>query len=68
LISALCSSKTRKVQVDLFNKELGDNAWKVLGFISSSLLDLDVEVWTVELTREQIDLCYAEWEKAKHYD
>ena len=68
LITALCSSKTRKIQVDLFNTELKSNSWRVLGFVGASLLDLDVEIWTVELTKEQINACRAEWEKYKQYD
>ncbi len=62
LIRLSCSSKTHKIQIDLFNRELETNIWKVLGFISVSLLDLDVEVWTVELTKEQVNACYAEGE------
>jgi hypothetical protein len=65
LIRLSCSSKTQKIQVDLFNTELKANSWRKLGFIGASLLDLDVEIWTVELTKEQIDICYAEWEKYK---
>jgi hypothetical protein len=68
LIRLSCSSKTHKIQIDLFNKELDTNTWRVLGFICASLLDLDVEIWTVELTKEQINACYAEWEKYKQYD
>jgi hypothetical protein len=40
----------------------------VLGFVDASLLDLDVEIWTVELTKEQINACYSEWKKYKQYD
>ena len=68
LIRLSCSSKTRKIQVDLFKNELKANSWRLLGFVDASLLDLDVEIWTVELTKEQIDDCYAEWEKYKQYD
>ena len=68
MITALCSSKTRKIQLDLFNTELKANSWRVLGFIGASFLDVDVEVWTVELTKEQINACYAEWERYKQYD
>ena len=67
-LTALCSSKTRKIQLDLFNTELKANSWRVLGFIGASLLCFDVEVWTVELTKEQINACYAEWEKYKQHD
>jgi len=68
LITALCSSKTRKIQLDLFNTELEANSWRVLGFIGASLLDVDVEIWMMELTKEQINACYAEWEKYKQCD
>jgi hypothetical protein len=68
LIQAICSSKTRKIQFDLFDNELKANSWKVLGFIGASLLDVDVEIWTVALTKEQINACYVEWEKYKQYD
>jgi len=68
LISSLCSSKTRKIQVDLFNSELVSNSWRVLGFVDASLLELDVEVWTVKLSKKQIEACYVEWEKYKQYD
>jgi hypothetical protein len=68
LIRLSCSSKTGKIQVDLFNTELKVNSWRLLGFVGASLLDLDVEIWTVELTKEQINACYAEWEKYKQYD
>jgi hypothetical protein len=39
-----------------------------LGFVGASLLDLDAEIWTVELTKEQINAYYAEWEKYKQRD
>jgi hypothetical protein len=68
LIRLSCSSKTRRIQVDLFNTELRANSWRVLGFIGASLLGVDVEIWTVELTKDQINACYAEWEKYKEYD
>jgi hypothetical protein len=68
LITALCSSKTRKTQLDLFNKELKSNSWRVLGFVGASLLDIEVELWTIELTKEQINACYAEWEEYKQCD
>lgn len=44
LITAICSSKTRKIQVDLFNNELKANPWRVLGFVGASLLGLDGDV------------------------
>jgi len=68
LIRLTCSSKTCKIQVDLFNTELESNPWKVLGFFGASLLDLDVEIWTVKLTKEQINACYAEWERYKQHN
>jgi len=67
-IGLLCSSKTRKIQVSLFGTELKSNPWMVLGFVGASLLGVDVEVWTVELTKEQINACCAEWEKYRQYD
>ena len=33
--------------------------------VGVSLLVVDVEVWTVELIKEQIKACYAEWERYK---
>ena len=63
LIRLSCSSKTRKIQIDLFNRELEANAWRVLGFINASLLDVEVKIWTLELTKEQTNACYAEWAK-----
>jgi hypothetical protein len=68
LITALCTSKTRKVQVNLFNTELKANSWRVLGFVGASLLDIDEEIWTMELSKEQINACYAEWETYRQYD
>jgi len=68
LIRLSCTSKTRRIQVDLFNNKVEANAWRVLGFIGASLLDIDVEIRTVELTKEQINACYSEWEKYKQND
>jgi len=68
LIRLSCSSKTLKIQVDLFNTELKANSWWVLGFVGASLLDLDAGIWTVELTSGKIDSCSAEWEIVKHYE
>jgi hypothetical protein len=68
LIRLSCSSKTHKIQVDLFNTKLKANAWKVFCFVGSSLLDIAVEIWTVELTKEQINACYAELERVKRYE
>jgi hypothetical protein len=68
LITTLCSSKTRKIQLNLLNEELKSNPWKVLGFIRASLLDFDVEIWTFKLTTEQMDGVFNEWKKYKEYD
>ena len=68
LIATLCSSKTRKIQLNLLNEELKSNPWRVLGFIGASLLDFDVEVWTFRLTAEQMQRVFEEWEKANHYE
>jgi hypothetical protein len=68
LITALCSSKTRKIQLNLLNEELKSNPWKVLGFIGTSFLDFDVEVWTFKLTTEQMQSVFSEWEKVNHYE
>jgi hypothetical protein len=68
LNGTLCSSKTRKIQLNLSNEELSSNPWRVLGFIGASLLDLDVEVWTFRLTAEQMQRVFEEWEKSNHYE
>ena len=68
LITTLCSSKTRTIQLDLLNEELKSNPWKVLGFIGASLLDFDVEIWTFKLTTIQMQRVFNEWEKATHYE
>jgi hypothetical protein len=68
LIITLCSSKTRKIQLNLLIEELSSNPWRVLGFIGASLLDLDVEVWTFRLTAKQMQRVFEEWEKADHYE
>jgi hypothetical protein len=68
LIASLCSSKTRKIQLNLLNEELKANRWKVLGFIGASLLNFDVEIWTFKLTAEQMQKVFNEWEKANHYE
>jgi hypothetical protein len=68
LITTLCSSKTRKIQLNLLNEELKPNSWKVLGFIGASLLDFDVEVWTFKLTAEQMLRVFSEWENVNHYE
>jgi len=64
LIRLSCSSKTNKIQVDLFENELRANSWRVLGFVGASILDLEGDVWTIEFKREQINACFAEWESA----
>jgi hypothetical protein len=64
LIMSLCSSKTRKIQLSLFNVELKPNPWMVLGFITSSLLNFDTKVWRVKLNTEQIQTVFDEWEKS----
>ena len=68
LIGYLCTSKTRKIQLNLLNEALKSNPWKVLGFIGASFLDFDVEVWTFKLTAEQMDGVFNEWKKYKEYD
>jgi hypothetical protein len=68
LIGYLCTSKTRKIQLNLLNEKLSPNPWKVLGFIGASLLDFDVEIWTFKLTAEQMQRVFSEWEKANHYE
>ena len=68
LIGLLCSSKTRRIQLNLFNEQLKPNAWRVLGFVAASLLGVDIEIWTIELTKEQINACYSDWERYKQYD
>jgi hypothetical protein len=68
LITALCSSKTHKTQVNLFGSELKSNPWEVLGFIGASLLDFDVEIWTFELTHEDMQKVFSEWEKLNCFD
>jgi hypothetical protein len=67
-ITTLCSSKTRKIQLNLLNEALKSNPWKVLGFIGASLLDFDVEIWTFKLATEQMQRVFEEWEKANHYE
>jgi hypothetical protein len=67
-INTLCSSKTRKIQLNLLNELLTPNPWRVLGFISAEFLDFDVEVWSFRLTGEQMDRVFKEWEKVNNYD
>jgi hypothetical protein len=68
LITTLCSSKTRKIQLNLLNEELFPNSWKVLGFIGASLLDFDVDIWTFRLTAKQMDKVFNEWDKISYYE
>lgn len=68
LISTLCSSKTRRIQLDLYTEEVKSNTWRVLGFIGASFLDIDVEIRVIKLTKEQINICFDKWEKCKLYD
>ena len=68
LITALCSSKTRKIQLNLQNEELSPNPWKVLGFIGATLLNFNVEIWTFKLTKEQMQKVFSEWEKPISYE
>ena len=67
LINQLCTSKTRKVQLNLLNEQLNTNPWKVLGFIGAFLLDFNVEVWTFRLTAEQMERVFNELEKTSQY-
>lgn len=68
LITTLCSSKTRKIQLNLLDEELSSNPWKVLGFIGASLLDFDVQIWTFNLTAEEMQTVFNEWEKVTNYE
>jgi hypothetical protein len=68
LINHLCTTKTRKIQLNLLNELLTPNPWRVLGFISAEFLDFDVEVWSFRLTGEQMDRVFKEWEKVNNYD
>lgn len=45
LITTLCSSKTRKIQLNLLNQKLDTNPWKLLGFIDVSFLGFDTKFW-----------------------
>jgi hypothetical protein len=68
LIRYLCTSKTRKIQLNLLDDELKSNPWRVLGFVSAALLDIDVEVWTFKLTTEQVEKIQNDWDKVRYYD
>jgi hypothetical protein len=68
LITILCSSKTRKIQLNLLNEALKSNQRKVLGFIGASLLDFDVEIWAFNLTQEDMQRVFNDWEKVNRYD
>jgi len=67
-ITNLCSSNTRKIQINLLKDKLESNPWKVLGFIGASLLDFDVEVWMLKLMQDQMERGFKEWEKFNHYE
>ena len=66
LISAICSSKTKKIQLNLMGERLQPNVWRVLGFVSVEIIDADPGQWAVLLTDQQISDCYTEWESCKH--
>jgi hypothetical protein len=68
LIGYLCTSKTRKIQLNLLNEELKPNPWKVLGFIGATILDFDVELWAVKLTIEQMQKVFDEWQRVNNYE
>jgi hypothetical protein len=68
LIASLCSSKTKKIQLNLSNEKLEANSWKILGFIRASLLELDEEIWTFKLTSEQVQRIFNYWEKINQYN
>ncbi len=68
LIGYLCTSKTRRIQLNLQNEELKSNSWKVLGFIGATILDFDVELWAVKLTIEQMQKVFDEWQRVNNYE
>jgi hypothetical protein len=68
LITTLCTSKTRKIQLNLLNEELKSNPWKVLGFIGAFLLDFDADIWTYKLTAEQMQKVFNEREKVNYFE
>jgi len=41
---------------------------RFLGFVGASLLDFDVEIWTVKLTKQHINAFFAEMELWKKFD
>jgi hypothetical protein len=69
LIRSICSSKTRKVQIDLTGRELKANEWKVLGFIDAIFLDtigVDFgEQWFIRLTANQMNDVFDKWDKTR---
>jgi len=70
LIQTLCSSQTRKVQIDLFGNELRSNQWRVLGFIDLVLLQsigVKARAWTIRLSNKAMDSIFREWEKKKQW-
>jgi hypothetical protein len=66
---SICSSKTRKVQIDLSGKELEGNRWKMLGFVDACFLASmgigDFEKWAVKFLPEQMDEIYAKMGKSE---
>ena len=63
-ISSLCTSKTRKIHVDLVGNKLEANEWVFWVFISASFLESiginDLKQWTVRVNSEQMDGIYIE--------
>lgn len=68
LISTICISKTRKIQITLTGVELASNTWRVLGFVDAEIIGVDPDKWSILLSKDQISSCYAEWELVKQYD
>jgi hypothetical protein len=67
-IQALKQMSTRKIQLNLLNEELKGNPWKVLGFIGAFLLNFNIEIWTFELTAEQMQRVFCDWERINHFE
>jgi len=67
LIRSLCSSKTRKVQVNIFGNELEANKWNVLGFVNVFLLESIrvgfIPASTIRLKQEEMEEIFVRWEK-----
>jgi hypothetical protein len=68
LIFAICSSKTKKIQLTLLGAQLEPNTWRVLGFVGVEIIGVNPGQWTILLSVKQISDCYAEWEQCKRYD